>query len=91
MYGYAVRDGDWKLVYSVYKQKQLLFDLEADPWERNDLAEQRPELVQQLTRLYRNWDEEMMKPLWLDPHGANVRKEEAERQAIIEKATRGEK
>lgn len=91
VYGYAVRDGDWKLVYSVYKEKQLLFDLEADPWERNDLAEQRPELVQQLTRLYRNWDEEMMQPLWLDPHGANVRKEEAERQAIIEKATRGEK
>ena len=91
VYGYAVRDGDWKLVYSVYKGKHLLFDLKADPWERNDLAEQRPELVQQLTTLHRDWDEELMEPLWLDPHGANVHKEEAARQAILEKATRGEK
>ncbi|WP_237226015.1 sulfatase [Rubinisphaera sp. JC750] len=91
VFGYAVREGDWKLVYSVYKGKHLLFDLKADPWERNDLAEQHPEHVQKLTALYRDWDEELLDPLWLDPHGVNVHKEHVERQSILDRATRGEK
>jgi len=90
-YGYAVRDGDWKLVYSVYKGRHLLFDLKADPWERDDLADQKPVVVEKLTGLYQAWDRELKQPLWLDPHGVNVHKEEAERQSILDKATRGEK
>lgn len=90
-FGYAVRHDDWKLVYSIYKGRNLLFDLNADPWEQNDLAESQPDKVAALNRLYASWNAEMKAPLWLDPHGPNVRKEEAERQAIIEQATRGEK
>lgn len=89
-FGYAVRDGNYKLVDSVYKGKKLLFDLQTDPWERQDLAEQQPETVERLTRLIQRWDEQNMPPRWLDPHGANVRKEEAARQEAIDAASRGE-
>ncbi len=90
-YGYAVRDGRNKLVYSVYKKKHLLFDLSTDPWERNDLAAAQPALVGRLKDLYSNWNSEMVEPHWLDPHGVNVRKEEAKRQATVDAASRGDK
>ncbi|MCM2370224.1 sulfatase family protein [Aporhodopirellula aestuarii] len=90
-YGYAVRHGDDKLVYSVYKGKHLLFNLANDPWERNDLAEQNPEMVEHLITLYQAWDEGLAEPLWLDPHGPNIKKEEGKRQAAVDAAARGEK
>ncbi|WP_233903169.1 sulfatase-like hydrolase/transferase [Stieleria maiorica] len=85
-YGYAVRDGDDKLVISQYKQKSLLFDLSQDPGERHDLAESNPGLVERLTGLIRDWDRQNMRPLWLDPHGANVAKEENARAEIVNRA-----
>lgn len=91
VYGYAVRDGNYKLVFSVYKNKHLLFDLSADPWERNDLAAGQPEIVKRMQTLYSDWSDEMVEPKWLDPHGPNVRKEEAKRQAAVEAASRGDK
>ncbi|EMI45603.1 sulfatase [Rhodopirellula sp. SWK7] len=90
-YGYAVRHGDDKLVYSIYKGKHLLFDLANDPWERNDLAEQQPEKVERLVALYREWDAGLVEPKWGDPHGANIGKEEGRRQAAVDAASRGEK
>ena len=90
-YGYAVRAGDRKLVYSVYKGKHLLFDLSKDPWERNDLAADNPTLVQQLVVKYDRWQQGLMAPLWLDPHGPNIRKEEQKRQSMVDAASRGEK
>ncbi len=89
-FGYAVRDGNDKLVYSVFKGRHLLFDLASDPWERHDLAEQDPESVQRLSSLYEEWQGDMLAPLWLDPHGVNVRKEEQARQDTIDAASRGD-
>ncbi len=90
-FGYAVRDGAWKPVSSRYKGRQLLFNLEADPYEQHDLVEAKPEIAHRLSGIYDRWASQMHSPLWLDPHGANVRKEEAERQRIVEGASRGEK
>ena len=90
-YGYAVRNGNYKLVYSIYKGKHLLFDLAADPWERNDIAAQNPATVKRLTALYEGWRGGLVEPKWLDPHGANVLKEEQKRQATVNAASRGEK
>ena len=60
----AVRHGRWKLHFRYYNhssgkymveenwvvpQRPLLFDLELDPAERFDLAENRPEVVARLT------------------------------------------
>lgn len=90
-YGYAVRHGNDKLVYSLYKQKTMLFDMSDDPWERNDLASQHPEKVQQLATLYQRWNDGLSAPKWLDPHGPNIRKEEARRNASVKAASRGER
>tara|TARA_R110002073_G_scaffold154287_6_gene309357 strand:+ start:498 stop:1907 length:1410 start_codon:yes stop_codon:yes gene_type:complete len=89
-YGYAVRDGDHKLVYSVYKSKHLLFDIAHDPWEREDLSATKPAMVKKLVTKYEKWQQEMMPPRWLDPHGPNVRKEEQKRQAAVDAASRGD-
>lgn len=90
-YGYAVRDGDWKLVSSVYKGRKLLFNLAADPYEQRDLVSAHPEIVGRLTGSYDRWAKEMRSPRWPDAHGANVRKEEAARQTAVDQAARGER
>jgi arylsulfatase A-like enzyme len=90
-FGYAVRDGRFKLVSSVYKGRKLLFDAEVDPYEQRDLAVDHSEIVRRLTDEYDRWARGMMPPRWLDPHGANVRKEEAARQAAVDAASRGER
>ncbi|MBI5693773.1 MAG: sulfatase [Verrucomicrobia bacterium] len=89
-FGHAVREGRWKLVSSRYKNRQFLFDLEADAGEQHDLAEANPAVVRRLTEAYEAWSRDMVAPQWLDPHGANVRKEEAARQAMVDAASRGE-
>lgn len=90
-FGYAVRQGKWKLVYSAYKQRKLLFDLQADPEERTDLAPTDPERVARLRQAYDRWAKPMMPPRWLDPHGPNIRREEAALQSAFERASRGER
>jgi len=46
----ALRDGRWKLITSLEDERvaDALYDLEADPCERRNLARARPELVQEL-------------------------------------------
>jgi len=58
----AVRAGQWKLL--VDSGQFLLFDLRADPGEKNDLAARRPELVVKLKGLLQAWEREVaQKPL----------------------------
>ncbi len=90
-YGYAVRDGDMKLVDSRYKDRKMLFDLRNDPWEREDLSQRRPDEVDRLSAMIGNWDSKLIAPLWGDAHGANVIKEEEKRLKAINAASRGER
>ena len=90
-YGFAIREGNIKLVQSVYKNKSLLFDLKSDPWETNDLSSAQPETVARMRDSIKSWDSKNVVPRWLDPHGENIRLEEAERQRIIDRASAGEK
>lgn len=53
----AVRDGRWKLLAD--GQHMLLFDLHADPGERNDLARHHPEIVRTLSLALEQWFNEM--------------------------------
>ena len=57
----AVRAGRWKLL--VDGSHLLLFDLRADPGEKQDLAAQRPDLVVKLKTLLEAWEKDVdLKP-----------------------------
>lgn len=58
---WAVRDGDWKLVF--VEGKIELFNVAQDPGETNDLLAKNPEKADELTRLYTVWLEEMADPV----------------------------
>ena len=53
----AVRSGSWKLL--VDGGQYLLFDLSADPGERNDLAARHPEIVFRLKHLFADWEKDV--------------------------------
>jgi arylsulfatase A-like enzyme len=50
----AVRRGDWKLL--VDGQHSYVFNLRADPSERNDMAKWRQDIARELQPLIRNWE-----------------------------------
>ena len=66
----AVRHGDWKLVKSY--DNTWLFNLASDIGESNNLAKTKPEIVEQLETLYRDWRSQMSEPAW--PSKPNRRK-----------------
>ncbi|WP_440876055.1 sulfatase family protein [Thalassotalea sp. PLHSN55] len=88
--GYAVRAEHYKLIYSAYKQKNLLFDLSNDPYERLDLALLQPKKVQELTAMYQQWHKHMAAARWPDTHLENITKDEQARTKTIKQATAGE-
>jgi arylsulfatase A-like enzyme len=53
----AVRDGRWKLFAD--GANLFLFDLSADPGERNDLSRERPDVVRRLSQALEAWFTEM--------------------------------
>ena len=68
---WAVRDGDWKLVVNgvdtdrsavAEDEKIFLSDLSKDASERRNLASERPEVVERLTKLHEAWQREVNAP-----------------------------
>lgn len=51
----AVRSGNWKLIEFYDHDRVELFELERDPGETRNLAEEHPERVRQLLSLLRDW------------------------------------
>ena len=62
---FAVRNGNEKLVLSHKGASPQLFDLEEDISEVNDLAKQRPKRVEELEKLRRQWNDELIEPTFL--------------------------
>ncbi|WP_207504101.1 sulfatase [Telluribacter humicola] len=64
--GWAIREGDYKLIEYFEDHSQELFNLKADPGERNNLLTQEPQLAATLTNKLHSWGREvnaqMMKP-----------------------------
>lgn len=83
---YAVRFGKYKLYKSAYKEKTLLFDIDADPLERHNMATKYPKIVASLEQEYTMWDADNIPPKWVDPHAENVIKEEQNFRKLRAKA-----
>ena len=79
---YAIRKGNYKLIKSAYKNKTMLFDLSEDEMETRDISSLKPEIFNDLEKLYTNWSKDLAEPLWTDPHIQNVKKEEQDVQNI---------
>ncbi len=54
----AARNGFWKLVRMRKDTAWNLYDLNADPVELNNLAQEKPELYQEMIEKYNNWADE---------------------------------
>lgn len=72
----VVRD-EWKLVRTMHPgQWELppvqLFQPLADPWEQQDQAEQRPDVVQELSALLLEWEDAHPSPGGVDPMRVNA-------------------
>lgn len=50
----AIRDGDYKLIFDWYGRLRL-YNIEDDPFEKNDLAVEMPELKDELFKKLMNW------------------------------------
>jgi arylsulfatase A-like enzyme len=59
----AVRRGNWKLV-KIGDQPPALYDLATDIGESKDLAGEKPDIRDLLTKALAEWDKQLVKPLW---------------------------
>jgi arylsulfatase A-like enzyme len=93
--GWAIRSGDWKIAVERRQTKRSLFNLAADPAEKNDLSNQHPEKLAELTKLYNTWLDEMAEPLsgapkrWTGEAGATTKKSK-EKKSGAKKKKEGE-
>ena len=62
---YAVRHDDYKLVIPKRAAVPQLYNLKNDLGETTDIAEQYPEIVQQLDTIRREWDTQLIEPTFI--------------------------
>lgn len=58
----AMRDGNWKWLQDE-KGNEYLFDLNVDPFEENNLKEQRRDVLEKLKQKYSQWEAIMLPPI----------------------------
>lgn len=77
--GWAVRQGDWKLLFNAKTKRpvEALYNLRADPGETHDLAAAEPAKVAELRRAWEQWNERNIEPLW-DGKRAGTKKQSME-------------
>ncbi|MBV7530128.1 sulfatase-like hydrolase/transferase [Chitinophaga sp. sic0106] len=71
-YSKAIRQQNWKLYLNDYHKKVFLFDLDADPYEQENLAAKYPEKVAALKSALQHWEtHETIAPKW--PSAADIK------------------
>jgi arylsulfatase A-like enzyme len=61
---WAVRSGDYKLTFARDATSPQLFNLASDIGESQNLADHKPEIVQQLTARWQEWNKDNEEPRW---------------------------
>ena len=62
----AVRKGNWKLIkIALLPGKTELYDLSKDPGEKNNVAEQNPEIVHELEVILNNYAKQQKQSEWM--------------------------
>ncbi len=59
---FAMRHKNWRLMKPEKEHPWRLYDIENDPGEKNDLADQNPRVVKKLANMYNKWLSQMAKP-----------------------------
>ena len=57
----AIREGKWKLLCDYDGSSPMLFNLETDPSEKNNLVSKNPEVVERLTKTVMKWNSDLPK------------------------------
>jgi arylsulfatase A-like enzyme len=60
----GIRAGRYKLLSDSLTGARALYDLETDPYEKNDLLSKRPELGAALEQQLQRWETSLMSPRW---------------------------
>ena len=55
----AVRDGNWKAIFSPQNKRWSLYNLTADPTEQQDLAEHEEDRLKELVDAWQTWSQEV--------------------------------
>jgi arylsulfatase A-like enzyme len=63
-YGSIIRQGPWKLLINSRTGLVRLYNLEEDKSETSDRSAARPEVLQELRREIRRWEQQLPDPLW---------------------------
>lgn len=79
---HAIRSGKWKLQIHSVPRRVWLHDLEADPGEKTNLAQHRPDVVDYLTTLIRIRARDQAKALWPSMVDAPVPLDKSSRQKL---------
>jgi len=66
LHRWAIRQGDWKLVKN-NQEPLALYNLAADMGEAHDQAAAQPERVRAMEAAWRQWNEQLQEPAWVDP------------------------
>lgn len=61
---WVVQSGNWKLQVTARPEAVRLYDLDADPGERNDLAASHKDKVAELRAMLDDFEKQQAKPLW---------------------------
>lgn len=96
---YAVRSGDWKLLHLPQQGGTMLFDLQKDVSEENNLAASHPEKLKELQTAMDAWAKEVQPPKWGrqdqrngqpggNPNPANPSRRPRQRMPRVEQAFR---
>ena len=60
----AMRQGDWKFIRSKRDGWARLYHIGADRYEDFDLNDEKPEMLENMLRDYRKWEQPLPAPLW---------------------------